>query len=823
MAHLKNHTPEEIRSAIEGKLSRYFGCEVSDATDQQLYEAVASTVRDQIMEMYTPFRGERTRQKAKKLYYLCAEFLVGRTLSNNMISLGCYQAFREALDSMGVDFDKVCEQEPEPALGNGGLGRLAACFMDSLATLDLPAMGCTIRYEYGLFRQRIVDGQQVELPDNWLANGNIWEIPRPNETIEVHFGGTIEEKWEQDGLHVVHKDYKTVLAVPYDMPVLGYETPNVNMLRLWSAKSPKTLDMQQFNQGQYAQAMEERELAEVISKVLYPEDNHAAGKELRLRQHYFLAAASVGFILQDFQRTYGGRWELLPDKIAIHINDTHPGLAIPEFIRVLVDEKHLDWSFAEYLTRRVFAYTNHTVMAEALEVWNEDMLRLHLPRIHSILVELNRRLSARLWDYYPDQWQRISDMSILSYGQVHMANLCVSMSHHVNGVSKLHGEILKDTLFHNYAVMNPEDFSGITNGVTHRRWLLEANTGLASLLDETIGTGWHKDASQLSLLKPYADDAAFREAFAKVKAQNKERLAHYLKEHQGVTLRTDAVLDVQAKRMHEYKRQMLNALHILSLYNRIVEDPDFTIPPVTYVFGAKAAAGYTRAKLIIRFIHALAAKIEAHPRARTMLQVVYLENYSVSNAELLIPAAEVSEQLSTAGKEASGTGNMKFMLNGAVTIGTMDGANVEMYEQLEKKGIYIFGLSASEVEQIYRTGSYQAHELFTSAPELYKTMMTLLQGNLLPNDPRAFNDLYNSLVIGDNGNMADPYLTLRDYASYAAAHTQVISDYQKPDLWWKQAIWNTACSGFFSSDRTIQTYNERVWNMEPLKLDTYLN
>jgi len=821
MSQKQIRTPDQIRAAIESKLTRYFGCEVSDATEQQIYEAVASTVRDQVMELYTPFRGERSRQKAKKLYYLCAEFLVGRTLSNNMISLGCFQEYKQALTDMGVDFDRICEQEPEPALGNGGLGRLAACFMDSLSTLDLPAMGCTIRYEYGLFRQRIVDGQQVELPDSWLDNGNIWEIARPNETVEVHFGGYIEEEWQQDGLHIVHRDYKTVLAVPYDMPVLGYETPNVNMLRLWSAKSPKSLDMQQFNQGQYARAMEERELAEVISKVLYPEDNHAAGKELRLRQHYFLAAASVGFIIQDFQRTYGNRWELLPDKIAIHINDTHPGLAIPEFMRILVDEKHLDWTFAEYLTRRVFAYTNHTVMAEALEVWNEDMLRLHLPRIHSILVELNRRLSARLWDFYPDQWQRISDMSILSYGQVHMANLCAAMSHHVNGVSQLHGDILKESLFHNFATMEPHNYSGITNGVTHRRWLLEANPGLARLLDDSIGTEWHKDASELEKLKPFVEDAAFRADFAKVKAQNKERLARYLKEHQGVILRTDAMLDVQAKRLHEYKRQMLNALHILHLYNRIVEDPNFTMAPVTYVFGAKAAAGYTRAKLIIRFIHALAKKIEAHPRARTMLQVVYLENYSVSSAELLIPAAEVSEQLSTAGKEASGTGNMKFMLNGAVTIGTLDGANVEMAEQLDNKGIYIFGLTAEEVERLYRTGSYQAHELFASDPELYRTMTTLLTGNLLPEAPRAFHDLYNSLVVGDNGNMADPYFTLRDFASYAVTHQQLRADYQNPELWWKQAVWNTACGGFFSSDRTIATYNERVWGMEPLKLDSY--
>ena len=806
----------EIKQSIIEKLEGNFGCEVSDATQGQLYQAIATTVREEVLRRRTASRGERKRQRAKKLYYLSAEFLVGRAMHNNMVSLVNEPNYMQALSELGVDKRLLFEQEPEPGLGNGGLGRLAACFLDSLTTLELPAMGCTIRYEYGLFKQKIVDGFQVEMPDNWLEHGNMWEIARPDQAVEVHFGGYVEEVQDGGKMYFRLQNYSTILAVPYDMPVLGYDTNMVNMLRTWAAKSPKDIDMQSFNRGQYARAMEERELCEIISKVLYPGDNHYQGKELRLKQQYFLSSASVQYAVRDFEKTYGPNWKIFPDKVAIHVNDTHPGMAIPELMRVLIDEKGLNWEEAEDITRRTFAYTNHTVMAEALEKWPEDMVRLQIPRIYMILQEMNRRLCEKLWSAYPGQWERIGHMAIIAYGQVHMANLCVSYSHTVNGVSQIHADILRKSTFNDFYLMRPNQFLGITNGITHRRWLIQSNPGLSSLIDEAIGDAWRKDCSLLTDIKPFANDAAFQQKFAAVKRANKEYLAEILKARQGVEINPDTIFDVQAKRLHEYKRQLMNALSILMLYNRIVEDPNFTCEPRTYLFGAKAAPGYYRAKLIIKLINAISQLVAKHPRASKMIKVVFMENYCVSLAEALIPAADVSEQLSTAGKEASGTGNMKFMMNGAITIGTLDGANIEIMQAAGRENIYIFGLNAEEVEQGYST--YRSSEIYETNPAIRRALEQLIDGTLCPENPRMFQDIYHALLFGDGGGMADPYFVLKDLPSYARAQKQLGDDYAKREQWLSRAIMNTATSGIFASDRTISEYNELIWHLPKLKL-----
>ncbi len=810
-------TKDEIKESIVSKLQRHFGCETTDATDDQLYQALALTVRDQVMRRRTASRGERKRQQAKKLYYLSAEFLVGRAMHNNMVTLVNERSYLEALEELGIDQRRIFEREPEPGLGNGGLGRLAACFLDSLSALHLPAMGCTIRYELGLFRQHIVHGYQVELPDNWLENGNIWEVCRPAEAVEVRFGGYVEEYQEDERIKYRLQNYNTVMAVPYDMPVLGYDSNMVNMLRTWSARATTPIDMKEFNQGKYVAATEDKELVEVISKVLYPEDNHEKGKELRLKQQYFLSSASVQYAVNDFQKTYGPNWKLFPEKVVLHVNDTHPGLAIPELMRILIDEKGLGWDEAEEITRKSFAYTNHTVMQEALERWPQQMVRMLVPRIYMILEEMNRRLCEKLWQQFPGQWDRIAHMAILAYEQVHMANLCVAMTSSTNGVSQIHADILKKQTFKDYYATEPEKFLGITNGITHRRWLMQSNPGLSSLLNEAIGDGWRKNPDQLNLLAPYADDAAFREQFAKVKYDNKLRLVDFLEQRQGVKIDPDTIFDVQAKRLHEYKRQLMNILSVLIQYNRIVDNPGYVIPPRTFIFGAKASPGYYRAKLIIKLINNVARLIESHPRARTMLKVVFLENYCVSAAEVLIPAADVSEQLSTAGKEASGTGNMKFMMNGAVTIGTMDGANVEIFEQVGADNIYIFGMSADEVDASY--GSYRSSDMYETMPEIRHAMEQLINGTLSPDNPRMFQELYHALLFGDGGGMADPYFVLKDLPSYISAQHRLGEDYQKHhDLWLRKAVINTARSGIFSSDRTIAEYNEKIWHLDELTL-----
>ena len=810
-------TVEEIKNSIKSKLETNYGCEISDATRAQIYDALAQTVRDEVMKRRTASRGERKKQQCKKLYYLSAEFLVGRALHNNMVALVNEENYAVALHELGLDPSKIFEEEPEPGLGNGGLGRLAACFLDSLTTLRLPAMGCTIRYEYGLFRQKIVDGYQMEMPDNWLENGSMWEVCRPDQTQEIHFGGRVESSFENGHPVFKHVDYYTVQAVPYDIPTLGYDSNMVNMLRCWSAKATKTLDMPSFNRGEYTRAIEEKELAEVISKVLYPEDNHYGGKELRLKQQYFLSSASVQYALQDFIKVYGKNFALLPEKVALHVNDTHPGMAIPELMRILMDEHGLGWDEAESITRRVFGYTNHTVMAEALEKWPEEMVKRLLPRIYMILQEINKRECARLWEIFPGQWERIGHMAVIGYGYVNMANLCVWMSHSVNGVSKIHTDILKKGVFHDFYQTEPDKFLAVTNGITHRRWLMLANYNLSTLIDDAIGDGWRKDYERLNDLLPFKDDAAFREKFFEVKRLNKQRLSKRLSDSQGIILRPDDMFDVQAKRLHEYKRQLLNALSILILYNRIKDNPSLDIQPRTYIFGAKAAPGYHRAKLIIRLINEIARLVNSDPVAGKKMNVVFVENYCVSMAEEIMPAADVSEQLSTAGKEASGTGNMKFMMNGAVTLGTLDGANVEILDAVGKDNIYIFGLTAEQVEAAYRAPS-RASMIFETNPEIRRALTQLIDGTLCPEQPGLFRDIYHSLLFGDGNRFADEYFVLSDLGSYIKTREQINSDYLSRDEWVKKAIVNTARSWVFASDRTIKEYNQNIWHLDEVKL-----
>lgn len=808
---------DSIKASIIGKLQRYNGRTIEEASNGQIYRALASTVRDQIMQKWMISREERKTNNNKRLFYLSVEFLMGRSLYTNILNLVSLDAYKQALDELHIDVDKVLQEEPEPALGNGGLGRLAACFMDSLASLDLPAMGCSIRYEYGLFRQKIVDGQQVELPDYWLGNGNVWEMPVMEDACEVHFNGHVEMGNENGRTVFRHVGYNTVEAVPYDMPLVGYDTSTVNSLRLWSARAPKRIDLSDFNHGHYVQASEEKELAEAISNILYPEDNHYEGKLLRLKQQYFFTSATLQYILKDFKKLNGTNWSKLPEKVVIHINDTHPGLTIPELMRLLMDEEGLGWDEAQQIVSRTMAYTNHTIMAEALEKWPEDMVKSLLPRIYQILVEMNKRLCARLWNFFPGEAERVGRMAIIAYGYIHMANLCVAMTFSTNGVSKLHGDILKQETFHDFYLVMPEKFSAITNGITHRRWLMACNPELTKLICDTIGTDWVKDPELLHDLAPYADDAAFREQFEKIKHNNKVRLSNFLKEHQGAIVDPNFIFDAQSKRLHEYKRQMLNALHILVLYNRIVNDPNFTMHPRVFIFGSKAAPGYNRAKQIIRFINGLSALIAKHPRASKMLQVVFLENYDVSSAQMLIPATEISEQISTASKEASGTGNMKYMMNGAITIGTMDGANVEISEQVGMDNIYIFGMRSDTVLDMYRERNYNPMTIFETNQELRLALTQMIDGTVLPDAPSALQDLYHSLLIGDWGNMADPFFVLKDFGSYSMAQRRIDADYADRDKWNRMAVINTAMSGVFCSDRTIREYNDTIWHLDPLK------
>ncbi len=818
MPQINEYTKDTIKESILNKLLRYYGCTIDEATPKQIYAVVASTVRDQIMLKWRFEKEERKNTKAKRLYYLSIEFLTGRWLHNNLLNLCSTKEYEEAFADLGLTLRQVLHEEPEPALGNGGLGRLAACFLDSLATLNYPAMGCTIRYEYGLFRQRIVDGQQVEVPDEWLTYGNAWEIPAHRDAVTVRFGGKVHEQWVDGKNYVSIEDTEDVIAVPYDLPIVGYGSNVVDRLRTWSAVLPQNFNLEKFSAGDYdASSKDGDSIAAQISKVLYPEDNTYNGKKLRLMQEYFLVSATLQYAIKDFKRVNGDNIYLLPEKIAFHINDTHPAMVIPELMRILVDEERLSWEDAERITEQTVAYTNHTIMAEALEKWPESMVRETLPRIYSIMQELNRRLCDHLFNCFPGQWEKIGHMAILAYDQAHMANMCIAYSHAINGVSQLHGDILKRSTFADYYSIMPEKFLAITNGITPRRWLMLANKDLSSLLDESIGLGWRKDLMELQNLIPFADDAAFIEKFAAIKHSNKEHFCHWIDRHQGLKLDPDTMFDVQVKRLHEYKRQLLNALHILVLYNRICDDPNYEMDPRTFIFGAKAAPGYRRAKEIIHFINVLAAKIASDDRANKKLRIAFLQNYNVSTAEVLIPASELSEQLSTASKEASGTGNMKFMMNGAVTVGTLDGANVEIADLVGPENCYIFGMKSKEVEALYASGTYRALDIYETNAELRRALNMLFDGSLTPENPKMFEGLYRALVFSDNGGLADPYLVLRDFGSYQQCQSRITNDYKNREQWTRKEIMNVAMSGVFSSDRTIQEYNEKIWHLRPLE------
>lgn len=803
-----------LKENIEEKLMHHFGTTLDSATKYQIYDACASVIRDEIMEKWTKSQDIVQENKSKKLYYFSVEFLIGRLLGNNLINALEKDLYKETLKDIGINLNEIEEMEADAGLGNGGLGRLAACFLDSLTSLNLPVIGCGIRYEYGLFKQKIVDGYQIEMPDPWLQHGNVWEVYKPEEQEEVLFGGVLKEVWENGKLNIIHTDYRKVIAIPYDIPVTGYNTDLVNTLRLWSAHSPKYIDMEFFGRGDYIKASAEKELAEVISKVLYPEDNHYEGKELRLKQHYFFVSATLQSIIRNHKKEFN--LNELPDKVAIHINDTHPALAIPELMRILIDNEGLDWDTAWDITTRTIAYTNHTVMEEALERWPVSIFERLLPRIYMILKEINERFCKKLWEYYPNEWRKISNMAIISYNEIKMANLCLATCYSINGVSALHTEILKNNVFRDFYYINTDKFHSITNGVTHRRWLMHANPELSELILNTIGDSWIKDTSELIKLEEYKDDPAFIESFAKVKQNNKERLAQYILRNNNIIVDPNSIFDVQVKRLHEYKRQLLNAFYILYLYNKLLKNPDEDIAPRTFIFGAKASPGYKIAKLIIKLINNIADKVNNDKRIKDKIKIVFLENYSVSLAEKIIPAANISKQISLAGKEASGTGNMKLMLNGALTVGTLDGANIEIYDAVGPDNIYIFGLKSSTVANMQKFRTYKPIDIYEHNYELKEVLDKLIDGSLDQEGQGLFKDIYNSLLYDNNG-LADPYMLLMDFGAFVHIQEKVDKDYKNSHIWNSKSIINVARAGVFSSDRTIEEYNQKIWGLNKIK------
>ncbi len=799
----------KIRDDLTIKLSRYFGCTPAEATTEQMYKATAMTVRDILTEKRGDFKKQVNRQGSKRVYYMCMEFLLGRSLKTNLCNLGLDKEYAKALGELGFALDDLYTCEPDAGLGNGGLGRLAACFMDSLSSLDYPATGFSICYEYGLFKQMIVDGIQVELPDVWLPGGEVWLVPRTDRTFHVRFGGHVRELWKEGRMEVVYENAEEVEAVPYDMMISGADSAAVSQLRLWRARDVKNFNMGLFTQGQYARAMQENTQAETISKVLYPSDNHTEGKLLRLTQQYFLVSASCQSIIRDHMAVYG-TLSNLPDKVAIHINDTHPALCIPELMRILVDEYFFPWEQAWDMVKRICSYTNHTVMPEALETWNEDLFRLKLPRIYTIIKEISERFCREAWNVFPGNWQRISKMSIVGYGQVRMANLCVVGSHSVNGVSKLHSGILTESVFKDFYKMYPEKFLNVTNGIAHRRWLCYSNPQLAGLLDECIGTGYRHNPEELAEFAKFADDAAVVQRVRDIKHANKVAFAQHLYRKTGQKLDTHSIYDVQIKRLHEYKRQLLNALNIIGLYLELRENPDLEITPQTYIFGAKAAPGYQMAKRIIQLLCMISKDIEKNPKIKQKLNVVFLENYDVSTAEILIPSADISEQISLAGKEASGTGCMKLMINGALTIGTLDGANIEMLDAVGEDNMYIFGLTAAEVEQLWLRG-YRSAEFYANNKRLEKIVNFLSVGFA----GESFADVATYLLTGQG--VADPFMCLADFESYRLTHQQAINDYANRAEWSRRSLLNTAACGYFAADRSIKEYAENIWHIQPLK------
>ncbi len=806
-----NPNSKEVKDLLENVLQRYFGCTAGEASRDQMYKAAAITVKNILSDKRTAYKKKVNAAGAKRVYYMCMEFLLGRSLKTNLCNLGLADAYEKALRGLGFSLEELYECEPDAGLGNGGLGRLAACFMDSLSSLDYPATGFSICYEYGLFKQMIVDGIQVETPDIWLPGGEVWLVPRTDRTYKVRFGGRIREEWKPDGhCEILYEDAEEIEAVPYDMMISGADSSAVSQLRLWRARNIQKFDMRLFTQGQYTQALEESTNAEIISKVLYPSDNHTEGKLLRLSQQYFLVSASIQSIIRDHMAVYG-TLDNLADKVAIHINDTHPALCVPELMRIMIDDYFFSWEKAWSIVKRTVSYTNHTVMPEALETWNEDLFRLKLPRIYMIVKEINERFCREAWTAFPGNWGRISHMSIIGYGQVRMANLSVIASHSVNGVSELHSTILKDSTFKDFYRMYPERFDNVTNGIAHRRWLCYSNPKLASLLDECIGTDYRHRPRELSNFAAFADDSAVKERLRAIKHENKIRFSNLVAEKTGKKIDTHSVYDIQIKRLHEYKRQLLNALNIIGLYLDLKENPDLDMQPQTFIFGAKAAPGYDMAKRIIKLLCMISKDIEQNPRIREKLNVVFLENYSVSMAEALIPSAEISEQISLAGKEASGTGCMKLMINGALTIGTLDGANVEMQEAAGAENMFIFGLKADEVEQLWLNG-YSAANYFISNERLTKIINQLSTGFA----GESFADIASYLLNNGHG-VADPYMCLADFESYHLTHNAMIKAYQDKDRWNRMSLLNIAAAGKFAADRSIEEYAQRIWKLKKVK------
>ena len=803
-------TEAAVRDNIESKLMNYFGVTADEATKEQIFSATLLSVKEALQLKKAVFHENVKKAQPKKVYYMCMEFLVGRQMKNNIMNLGLEKQYRSALSKLGYDIDKLYEIEPDPGLGNGGLGRLAACFMDSLTAMDYYAMGFSICYEYGIFKQRIIDGSQVELPDEWMKEGGLWLVPRTDKAYNVNLGGEVKESWDGGHCNISYQNYDTVRAVPYDMMISGADSEAVNTLRLWKAVDTKNFNMSLFSQGQYVKAIQESSNAEVISKVLYPSDNHEEGKLLRLTQQYFLVSASLQSIIADHLARYG-TLSNFADKVAIHINDTHPALCVPELMRILLDVYSYSWEDAWNVVTRVISYTNHTVMPEALETWNESLFRLKLPRIYMIVCEINRRMTADLWNMYPGDWDRISTMSVIAYNQIRMANLSVHASHTVNGVSALHSNILKDTVFHEFYKATPYKFTNVTNGIAMRRWLCYSNPGLTSLLDDTIDPDYRKDFSRLKDFEKYADDKAVLSKLASIKKENKERFAKYYADKTGKTLDPSSVFDVQAKRMHEYKRQLLNVLKVITLYNEIKSNPNGNYTPTTFIFSGKAAPGYYMAKEIIKLIWNLGVEIENDPAVRDIIRVVYAEDYNVSLAEVLIPSADISEQISLAGKEASGTGCMKFMVNGALTIGTLDGANVEMKDAVGDDNIFIFGLKAKEVDELWKSG-YNARSYYMQSRRLKETIDRL--GRRFGG--YDYSGMVNYLLSGERG-IADPYMCLADYESYLGTYEKMINTYHDQEQWTKKSLLNIANAGFFSSDRSIREYADKIWNIKPIK------
>lgn len=793
-----------ITQRIEQTCLRLFGCQLKDATEKQAYRAVCCAVRELLQEQQHVFANDMREQSHKQVYYMSMEFLVGTSLRNNLYNLGILDETRELLNSLGFSLDRLCEMEPDAGLGNGGLGRLASCYMDAATGLDIPMTGFSIRYEFGIFRQKIVDGWQMEFPDDWLGMGDVWLQTREDDAVEVRFGGSVHEWVDNGKFKAAQVGYQSVTAVPHDLYISGYGSKSVNKLVLWSAKVPQGFDMAAFSRGDYVRALEQNTMAETISKVLYPADNHISGKRLRLKQQYLLVCASLQSILQSHLKQYHTLTNL-HEHVAIHINDTHPALCVPELMRLLLDEYDMAWDDAWKITCETLSYTNHTVMAEALERWPVELFREQLPRVYGIVTEINRRLMEQLMLAYPNDPGKWAYMAVVANGEVRMANLCLAACHKINGVSKLHTQILETGIFRDYYNLGPDRFLNVTNGIAYRRWLGQANPALTAYLRALIGDGFMRDACELEKLMQCYDKPEVLEQLRAIKRENKLRLAKYVASANGVNLDPDSIFDVQVKRLHEYKRQLLNILHVLMLYNRIKDNPSLAVTPHTYIFAAKASAGYVLAKQIISLIVAVSNLINADPQVREKLRVVFIEDYKVSLAEIIIPAADISEQISIAGKEASGTGNMKLMINGAVTLGTLDGANVEICEQVGEQNMFLFGMTSDEVEELWRRG-YNPYEFLS--PELDRVLQMLTSGVL----GQRFDDIYASLLTNRFGT-ADGFMTIADFDSYASAQALASRTYLDKRAFTNMQLVNIAKAGIFSSDRAVREYSEKIWNL----------